>query len=228
MTHISLLHYFAAASIIVKAVMCLLLVASIYSWSLIFHKGRHFSQLRRINNKFTESFWSSLPLTTILQQYKEQVIPSSALAHVFLQGYQEFQRYFQAQSVLNAQQREHIIMAVMRAMNIVRAKEEQNLQRQLSWLATIGSISPYLGLFGTVWGIMASLQSLGSVQQATLSMVAPGISEALVATAMGLFTAIPASIAYNRLHQNATNIVEQYAIFQEEFCGLLEHELLPT
>ena len=225
MIQFSFIHYFGQASIVVKGVMLLLFLASIFSWSLIFFKWQQLRQFKSINKQFNERFWSDIPLTTLLHDYKELKDQNRALIRVFQTGYHEFQRQYLPTKLQVTKNSEMILNAVMRAMNIVRAKEEQLLQSHLSWLATIGSISPYVGLFGTVWGIMASLQTLGGVQQVTLAVVAPGISEALVATAMGLFTAIPASVAYNRFSHNSATIAEQYEIFQEEFSGLLENEL---
>ena len=219
------LHYFVGASVPVKGVMLVLLAASIFSWSLVIHKWRQFRVLQRINKQFKQRFWSEIPLITLLQDYKEKTTENNALVKIFQTGYLEFQRAYQAVNELTDTKRDRLITRVNQAMVIARAKEEQSMQEHLSWLATIGSISPYVGLFGTVWGIMASLKALGGVQQATLSMVAPGISEALVATALGLFAAIPAMVAYNRLTQQSNVMAEHYAIFQEEFSALLENEL---
>lgn len=212
----SLLHFFTDASPIVKAVMVLLLSASVFSWMLIIQKASFFARVRRHSKKFAKRFCSGEDLNQLYQQDSNEQGKLSGQQLLFNAGYAEFLRLKQRQV-----NRETLIEGVERAMDIAMAKQQACLEGSLSTLATIGSISPYVGLFGTVWGIMMSFQALGAVQQATIAMVAPGISEALIATAMGLFAAIPAVIAYNRFVARIENISNDFIIFRDELINLL-------
>lgn len=209
----SLWGYFFQASPIVKGVMLVLLLASLFSWTLIFQRKASLKLLKKQLVAFQDSFADSLDPTYLWaklnnRQAKDNKTP---LAEIFRAGYKEFLRYKKA-GATEAQ----TLAGVARALEIAETKMASSLDDYLSLLATIGSTSPFIGLLGTVWGIMTSFQALGAVQQATMAMVAPGISEALVATAMGLFAAIPAVIAYNRFTSQTQALANEYAIFREE------------
>jgi len=213
MQHTSVLSYFLGAGLVVKAVMFLLLIASIVSWTLIVQRAWFFKKKRADYDAFTARFWNTPDLSFFYKELDNNPERQEGLARIFHAGFKEFLR-------LN----KHGVMSlapIERVMQIKHAKEEEALEQHLPWFASIGSIAVYIGLFGTVWGIMTSLQDLGSAQQATIAMVAPGISEALVATALGLFTAIPAVLAYNRYRTRAEILLNRYDIFQEELLSLI-------
>ena len=216
----SLWGFIVNADAVVKVVLLLLAIASLISWTMIFQRGMFLKQARKAVSNFEERFWSGEALGKLydeLTPYKDQL---SGLEHVFYAGFKEFNR-LSHQSVANA---DAIMAGSERAMRIALAQEIDKLEQNLSFLATVGSTSPYVGLFGTVWGIMTSFRALGAVQQATISMVAPGISEALIATAMGLFAAIPAVIAYNRYANVAERLTNHYYTFQDEFSSILHRQ----
>ena len=205
------------ASLLVQFVMLILVVASIVSWTMIFNKYLLLKYSKNNADLFEERFWSSEDLSPLYTRITSSRYESSGMEKIFEAGYKEFSRL---------QKQEHIdpeatLEGAQRAMRIAMNKEVDHLETNLSFLATVGSTSPYIGLFGTVWGIMNSFQALGAVQQATISMVAPGISEALVATAMGLFAAIPAVIAYNRYSYDVERLINRYDNFLEEFVAIL-------
>lgn len=212
----TLLGYFMQAGPVVKLVMLLLLVASVISWTVIFQRLMFLRRERTLAKTFEESFWSGSDLTQLFNDLKKtpQV---TGLSSIFFAGFQEFIR-LRSQIGSTAGM---VMEGVQRAMRIANAKEMEKLELHLPFLATVGSTSPYVGLFGTVWGIMASFQSLGGGGQLTIAMVAPGISEALVATAMGLFAAIPAVIGFNRFSNDVEQLRSQYDTFQEEFYSIL-------
>jgi len=218
----SLLIYFFQAGVVVKAVMFLLLLASFVSWTLIFQRGQYLKQAKRLFSAFENQFWSGVDLAKLYHQYKSQRVEPDGIGRVFLAGYREFLRLRQ-QPTLDT---EIAFQSMMRAMRIASTKTANQLELNLPILATIGSVSPYVGLFGTVWGIMTSFHALGNVQQASIAMVAPGISEALIATAMGLFAAIPAVVAYNRYTAEIDRLLIQYETFQDEFATLMQRQLL--
>lgn len=216
----SILSYVINASGVVKLVMLILMILSLVSWTLIFLRGSYLKYRRKELMDFIDRYADGTDITALyqrLQAKKSQLVGASA---IFKAGFKEFVQMKQ----LGAHA-ESILTAVDRAMNIAEAKQAESLDENVAILATIGSTSPYIGLFGTVWGIMSSFHALGNVQQATLSMVAPGISEALIATAMGLFAAIPAVIAYNRYTTRIDNLVNEYSIFKEEFIAILYRKL---
>lgn len=177
---------------LVKLVMLTLVAASITSWALIFQRGITLTRARKSAAAFEDKFWSGLDLVRIYREPSTET-PESTEA-VFRAGFKEFNRLRQQNGV----DPDALMEGVQRSMRVAVAREQERLERHLPTLATIGSISPYIGLFGTVWGIMNSFRGLANAQQATLATVAPGISEALIATAIGLFAAIPAVVAYNR------------------------------
>jgi biopolymer transport protein TolQ len=212
----SLWTYFYNAGPLVKLVMMMLLSASVASWTFIYQRWTYYSQIRKSCDHFLDRFWSG---TNLAKLYNEVVTreEDDGIASIFVAGYKEFMRV-QAQGP----RAESMMDSVQRQMRIAQAHEQSELEKHLSFLASVGSSSPYVGLFGTVWGIMTALQALGNVQQASISMVAPGISEALVATAMGLFAAIPAQLAYNRFVAQLDSIINEQQTFQEEFFSVLQ------
>lgn len=212
------------ASVVVQLVILLLLLASIVSWCLIFAKRRDMNTAWRGARIFEDRFWSGIDLTQLYRDVSASDPGRDGLENIFLAGYREFSRLRQLFAVDPA----FLVDGSRRAMEVALSREREKLDEQLPFLATVGSASPYVGLFGTVWGIMNSFRALGDVQQATLAMVAPGISEALIATAMGLFAAIPAVIAYNRYATRIERLMTRYENFLEEFSGLLEKEVRLT
>ncbi len=216
----SLWIYFADASLVVKAVMLLLLAASIASWTLIIQRGLYLKRARQIAAEFEDAFWSGTHLTKLYAELCASDYQREGLECIFEAGFKEFTRLSQQVNVSPTA----IMEGVQRAMRIAAAKEGDKLEFHLPFLATVGSTSPYIGLFGTVWGIMTSFHALGNATQATIAMVAPGISEALVATAMGLFAAIPAVIAYNRYANEVERLANHYATFQDELTSILHRQ----
>ncbi|MEN9464413.1 MAG: hypothetical protein RL217_594, partial [Pseudomonadota bacterium] len=189
----SVLSLIGNASIVVQLVMLMLLLASVISWVVIFQRGRLLSASRAQSQEFEERFWSGVDLNELYRECQQNLNPS-AIESIFIAGLKEFGKLRQQ----NANDPDALIAGVQRAMRIAISRESEALDTNLPFLATVGSTSPYIGLFGTVWGIMTSFHGLAMVKQATIATVAPGISEALIATAMGLFAAIPAVIFYNR------------------------------
>jgi biopolymer transport protein TolQ len=206
------------ASLVVQLVMLLLLLASVASWAVIFQKRRVLRQARATADSFEKEFWSGGDLTGLYRRISGKGGPASGMAGIFEAGFREFSR-LRKQDDLQASQ---IVEGSRRAMLVSQMRESDRLEQNLAFLATVGSTSPYVGLFGTVWGIMNSFIALGNVQQATLAMVAPGIAEALIATAMGLFAAIPAVIAYNRYADTVGRLESRYDTFMEEFSTILQ------
>ncbi len=210
------------ASLIVKIVMAILVLASLTSWTLMLIKSSQLSKAQRRLDRFEDRFWSGISLNKLysdLSHYSKR----SGMAAIFYNGYHEYARL----NNKNTQPRQlPLIDTANRAMRVAETREIDKLEQNLSFLATVGSTSPYIGLFGTVWGIMNSFLSLSQMQQATLAVVAPGIAEALIATAIGLFAAIPAVIAYNRFSDKLDRIAVRYENFREEFTTLLERQTL--
>jgi biopolymer transport protein TolQ len=206
------------ASLVVQLVMLLLLLASVASWAVIFQKRRVLRQARLNADVFEKEFWSGGDLTGLYRRVSGRGGTASGMAGIFEAGFREFSR-LRKQEDLQASQ---IVEGSRRAMLVSQMRESDRLEQNLAFLATVGSTSPYVGLFGTVWGIMNSFIALGNVQQATLAMVAPGIAEALIATAMGLFAAIPAVIAYNRYADTVGRLESRYDTFMEEFSTILQ------
>ncbi len=217
---LSFFHLVKEASVIVQLVMLILLLASVVAWTFIFEKHRELKSVRNIADVFEKRFWSGIDLADLHKQLSAYKYQSDGIEKIFLAGYKEFSRS-ENQSGMSSK---ILVDATERAMRIALSREMDILDNRLPFLATVGSTSPYVGLFGTVWGIMNSFRSLGDVQQATLALVAPGIAEALVATAMGLFAAIPAVIAYNRYATKIEQLSNRYEVFIDEFIGLLERQ----
>ena len=204
------------ASLIVQFVMALLVGASVVSWAIIFRKRQLLKTERVGADQFEEQFWSGGDLSGLYKSLEAG--SATGMAGVFVAGFREFSR-LRRQAGIGAAE---LLEGSRRAMRVAQLRETDRLEENLSTLATIGSTSPYVGLFGTVWGIMSAFQGLGNVQQATLAMVAPGIAEALIATAMGLFAAIPAVIAYNRYADQVGRLELRYDAFMEEFSTILQ------
>lgn len=205
------------ASLLVQLVMLILITASIISWTMIINKRVILKRARKDAETFEDQFWSVEDLSPLYTKISSQHHEPSGMEKIFEAGFKEFVR-------LNKQEKidpEAVLDGSQRSMRIAMNKEVDHLETSLSFLATVGSTSPYVGLFGTVWGIMNSFQALGTVQQATIAMVAPGISEALIATAMGLFAAIPAVVAYNRYSYDVERLINRYDNFMEEFSSIL-------
>jgi biopolymer transport protein TolQ len=209
-----------SASWLVKGVMLLLLGASVASWMIIFRKRQILSGAEREAEAFEEKFWSGADLTAMHEGISSSHRSTRGMEKVFDSGFSEFLRMRQQGRMgPNA-----MVEGAQRAMRIALTRETEELEQHLNFLATVGSTSPYVGLFGTVWGIMTSFHQLANVNQATIAMVAPGISEALVATAMGLFAAIPAVIAYNRFSNQVERLESRYDNFKEEFSSILQRQ----
>ncbi len=208
----------AEASIPVKIVMLLLLLASLASWSIIFSKRRLLNKTKSASDKFEADFWSGGDLNTLYRAATRAKGGSIGMASIFEAGFREFNRIVQ-QGKFDA---DKLVAECSRAMRVAQMREVDRLEQSLATLATIGSTSPYVGLFGTVWGIMVAFLNIGNQQTATLAVVAPPIAEALIATAMGLFAAIPAVIAYNRFADKAVRLEYRYDGFSEEFASILQ------
>jgi biopolymer transport protein TolQ len=216
---ISFIDLILNASFVVQFVMLLLLVASIASWTFIFNKRAELKQAQAIAEEFEQAFWSGIELSELFKRLQQQE-DAEGIEAIFMAGYKAYARLCQQEGV-NADVK---VEAAERAMKIELAREMDRLDETLPFLATVGSTSPYIGLFGTVWGIMNAFSALGNMKHATLSNVAPGISEALIATAMGLFAAIPAVIAYNRFSTQLDRLAGRYELFMEEFLVLLQRQ----
>jgi len=212
-TDMSIISLVMGASLPVQLVLLILLAASFASWSIIFTKRRLIARTKSASDD-----WSGGDLNTLYRSASRQKGGSSGMANIFEAGFREFNRISQQGGV----EPDKVVDECRRAMRVSQMREVDRLEQSLATLATIGSTSPYVGLFGTVWGIMNSFRALGNVQSATLAMVAPGIAEALVATAMGLFAAIPAVIAYNRYADKVVRLEIRYDGFMEEFSSILQ------
>ena len=207
------------ASFTVQVIMFLLLLASVISWSVIFGKRRLLGRTRNGADGFEQRFWSGGTLADLYDKVRRGK-EDEGLVSVFVAGYEEFTRQQQHKVAP-----EDALASVQRAMRVALVREIERLEGGLAFLATVGSTSPYVGLFGTVWGIMKAFISIGNVKQATIAMVAPGIAEALIATAMGLFAAIPAVIAYNFFTNQVDRLENRFNTFSEELTGILERGL---
>jgi len=205
------------ASLLVKGVMLILLLASLATWYLIAQRSALFNRAKAGIKAFEDQFWSGKELGQLYNSSQDR----AGVEQVFRAGYSEFAQLNQQ----NRSEPEAVMQGVQRAMRVAIAREEERLEQHLPFLATVGSVSPYVGLFGTVWGIMNSFIGLSQVQQATLATVAPGIAEALIATAIGLFAAIPAVIAYNRFSTRSEHLLSQYYNFAEEFSAILHRRV---
>lgn len=212
--------YFIQASPIVKLVMFILVSLSVLSWTIIVQRWMTYKDEQKYLKEFEQEFWSGDDLTTLYNKHNSVEYTSRHINQIFVAGVKEFLKLRK----LN-QSSDQMMQAVQRAMDVERVQVEDNLEKHLGFLASVGSISPYIGLFGTVWGIMTSFQALGQVKQATINMVAPGISEALVATALGLFAAIPAVWAFNYFNRRVEKLNEHYENFQAQLLNILNRQM---
>src|SRR5699024_9303344 len=217
-TDMSLWGLVLQSSALVKGVLLLLLLASVGSWIVIFGKRRLFKRTRADMEWFEDEFWSGGNLRDIYTQICSHDTEDAGMPALFRSGYEELRR----QRNQGHADPEAIVQSVQRAMRVAMSRELEKLESGLTFLATVGSISPYVGLFGTVWGIMTAFIALGDVAQASLASVAPGIAEALIATAMGLFAAIPAVVAYNYYSNKVDFFENRYQTFMEEMTGIIE------
>lgn len=219
-TDLSIFHLVTEASFVVQFVMLILFSASIASWTFIFIKHKELSRAVEITDEFEDQFWSGVALADLYRKLSAKDFEPEGIEKIFLAGYKEFSRMRQSGTVEPMVQ----VESAQRTMRIELSRELDRLDEHLPFLATVGSTSPYVGLFGTVWGIMNSFMSLGNIKQATLALVAPGIAEALIATAIGLFAAIPAVIFYNRFSTRLDKLTGRYELFVEEFVVLLQRQ----
>ncbi len=213
----SVLSLILNAGPVVKVIIAMLLVASLVSWSIIFRKKRLLALAETEANRFEGTFWSGGDLGKLYREIGARNKPVVGMESIFEAGFGEFTR-LRGQSVPAGE----LLEGVRRTMRVAQLREVDRMEASLATLATVGSTSPYVGLFGTVWGIMGAFQGLGNAQQATLAMVAPGIAEALIATAAGLFAAIPAVVAYNRYADKMSRLELRYDAFMDEFSTLLQ------
>ncbi len=218
--NLDIVHLILHASLPVQFVMALLLLASVASWVIIFRKRAMLNRAEKEAERFEERFWSGADLTKLYAGATDRKRDSGGMEAIFEGGFREFNRVRERRGVDARIQLE----GAQRAMRVTTSRELDGLERNLEFLANVGSISPYVGLFGTVWGIMISFQGLANVKEATIASVAPGISEALIATAMGLFAAIPAVWAYNRFATRVERIGVRYDAFGEEFSSILQRQ----
>ncbi len=206
------------ASVVVQAVMALLVLLSLWSWWQIFLKMFQLRRATRDTDRFEDDFWKGGDLADLYQR-TAQSRTGSGMEHIFTAGFREYAKHRKQGSVSAV-----TLDSARRAMRAAYQREIDALESSLSGLATVGSVSPYIGLFGTVWGIMNAFRGLANVSSATLANVAPGIAEALIATAIGLFAAIPAVIGYNRYTHDVDRLATRYETFIEEFSNILQRQ----
>lgn len=220
----SLLGYFIHASIVVKFVMLVLITASIFSWTYILQRGFYLRDMTKSAGKFEKAFWSGEDLGQLYADGGKHRAAAEGMEAIFYAGFKEFSRFRK----LPQTEPELVMDNTRRAMQVAQMRQQDKLETHLPFLAIVGSTSPYVGLFGTVWGIMQAFRALANVQQATISMVAPGIAEALIATALGLFAAIPAVIAYNRFTTDIGRLMNRFDAFEEEFTNVIMRQTQPS
>lgn len=213
----SLLNYFINASLVVKCVMLLLATASVFSWTYILQRAFFLKEVNKASSQFEKAFWSGEDIKKLYAASSRASQSLNGVEAVFHAGFKEFLRFRnQPSTSINL-----VMENTRRAMRAAQMREQEKLEVHLPFLAIVGSTSPYVGLFGTVWGIMQAFRALANVQQATIAMVAPGIAEALIATALGLFAAIPAVIFYNRFVTDIGRQMNRFDAFEEEFTNIL-------
>ena len=219
---LSILSLVSHATLVVQLVMALLLLISLASWTSIFSKGLAIRRARRETESFERRFWSGSDLVQLYQVATNPNHKTVALERIFEAGMGEFLKLRGTRA--GEVDRQALISGAQRAMRAGYQREMDSLEARLAFLASAGSVSPYIGLFGTVWGIMHAFTNLSSLQQATLASVAPGIAEALIATAIGLFAAIPAVVAYNRFAHDIDRLANRFETFMEEFSNILQRQ----
>ena len=215
MDDISVLNLFLDAGMVVKTVMIILLIASLLTWIVIVERYNFYKKIKLINDSFLDGFWSGEDLNTLYSELENHEGPLFGSLGVFKSAFKEF-----LQISKNKEITELDLEGINRCMRVAIASDEEEMNKHLPFLANVGSVSPYIGLLGTVWGIMTSFQGLSDATQATINAVAPGISEALVATAMGLFAAIPAVIAFNKYTSELETMSQSTLIFSEELASI--------
>ncbi|MDT0581012.1 MULTISPECIES: protein TolQ [Alteromonadaceae] len=218
-SEMSILNLFLEASIVVQFIMLLLLTVSVVSWAFIFQRNAVLKAATNEVKVFEDKFWSGADLNKLYQELSARA-QLTGLSLIFCSGFKEYVRLRKTSGAVS----EAIMDGTYRSMRVTMSREVDELEARLPFLATVGSISPYVGLLGTVWGIMNSFIALGQVKQATLAMVAPGIAEALIATAIGLFAAIPAVVAFNRFSNRVEKLENAYGNFMEEFSAILNRQ----
>lgn len=220
---LSLWSLIANASILVQIVMLLLFAASVVSWTMIYQRTVFYMNAQRALETFENDFWSGIDLGELYRKGTKKMEAGNldGVENIFRAGFKEFSRLSQQKNA----DADAIMEGAQRAMRVALSREEEKLEKHLPFLASTASTSPYVGLFGTVWGIMTSFRGLANMHQATLAAVAPGISEALIATAMGLFAAIPAVLAYNRFSAKMDRLLSSYDTFSEEFSSILHRQI---
>jgi biopolymer transport protein TolQ len=218
---LSILHLVLNASFVVQAVMLLLVVVSVASWAAIFRKLAALKKVNQLNETFEKEFWSGASLNDLYASAAQNAKLSGPMERIFASGMREFQKLRERRISDTGT----LMDGARRAMRASYQREMDAVESNLSFLASVGSVSPYVGLFGTVWGIMHAFTGLASLQQVTLATVAPGIAEALVATAIGLFAAIPAVVAYNRFARDIDRVAIRLETFMEEFSNILQRNL---
>lgn len=222
--NLSILALILNAGVLVQAVMGILLIASVMSWIMIVQRGIFLNHAQTSFREFEDTFWSGVDLAQFYQELTDKAKESgvsNGIENVFRAGFREFNRLAESDKA----DPDAVMEGADRAMRVALSREDEKLGTNLPFLANVASVSPYIGLFGTVWGIMVTVRGLGMMQQATLAAVAPGISEALIPTAMGLFAAIPAVIAYNRYAAKVEAINASYETFSDEFSSILHRQV---
>ena len=217
---LSIIELFLNASLVVKTVIIILILASIVSWMIIFERWLYIKKISQELLDFEIRFWSDAGLQALLSSSQQEGHNPVGAEYIFQIGYLDYKRL--SKESLGP---DFVMDSVQRNMRVALAKEQSLLEKHLPFLATVASVSPYVGLFGTVWGIMNSFRGLAGASQATLSAVAPGISEALIATAIGLFAAIPALVAYNKFISESDNLLSNIEGFKEEFLAVLYRDI---
>ena len=223
MNDISAINLFLEAGLVVKSVMVILLLISIISWIIIFERYLLYRKIKNLNVEFENQFWSGADLNILFEEVNNNQINLSGSSSVFRNAFKEFNRLKSDNNVTELD-----LEGINRSMRVAIARDEEEMLKHLPFLANAGSVSPYIGLFGTVWGIMTSFQGLSDATQATINAVAPGISEALIATAMGLFAAIPAVVAFNRFTSQSDSISQSTTIFAEELASIFYRQVLKS
>ena len=218
---LSIIELIVNASLVVKLVMLLLTVVSLMSWYYIFRKAFALRDAQRKTDKFERDFWSGGDLNALYQSAVNDRHSAGAMERIFEAGYREFVKLRGQKNIDTSA----VVDGARRAMRATYQREIDDLESHLAFLASVGSVSPYVGLFGTVWGIMHAFRGLANMTTATLAAVAPGIAEALVATAIGLFAAIPAVVAYNRIAHDVDRIAVRFESFMEEFSNILQRQI---
>lgn len=217
-TDTSFLNFILSAGIIVKIVMLILLAASISSWAVIFERWKFYKKQWQETKAFQKRFWSGIALNDLYREVVSNSSESIGLPKVFAAGFETFSKLKESGN----HDADNIMDGTQRAMQVAESDTLDQLEQSLPLLATVGSVSPFVGIFGTVWGIMTAFQSLGTMQQASIAAVAPGISEALITTALGLFAAIPAAVAYNRFTQHVSRLQNRAEMFSGEIANILQ------